>query len=85
MVNAPVWVASAWALVAPLLPSSIREMVLVAKSLDDMVEYIEPSSIPPEYGGQGLPLSESPDDHLMLQVVSASTPGIVPPPDTTHQ
>lgn len=81
ILNLPSWMTSVWGVVAAVLPASMREKVIIASSTSEMLQYIDPDQIPREYGGSDPTLlADSPDEHLLQEVLLAAREGRPLPP-----
>ena len=80
VVNAPGWVASAWSLIANLMPQTLRERVMVTRDLRELHDFIDPAQLPLQYGGtDATPPGQGPEEALLEKIVLGVRAGRRPP------
>uniref|UniRef100_A0A7S4JHK7 CRAL-TRIO domain-containing protein n=1 Tax=Odontella aurita TaxID=265563 RepID=A0A7S4JHK7_9STRA len=73
VVNAPLWFNVIWKVVKPIIDPVTVEKVRVVRGEDnirrELNEKIPIENIPPEYGGLSMPLGNSPEEHLLAELM----------------
>jgi hypothetical protein len=73
VINTPGWFQMIWNVVKPMVDEvTLRKITIVRGKkaiFQALLEKIPIENIPPEYGGQSMPLGESPQEHLLRDMM----------------
>jgi hypothetical protein len=66
--NAPSFFYSVWAVIARVLPDSVRKKISIINGTNGLDKFIDPANRPVEYGGTGVPLGQAPEHKAFVQI-----------------
>lgn len=73
VINVPGWFAMIWNVVKPMVDEVTLKKISILRGKNEifeaLLEKIPIENIPPEYGGQSVPLGESPEEHLLRDLM----------------
>jgi hypothetical protein len=73
LINVPSWFQVIWKVVKPLIDPATLKKVYILRGKDEicnaMQERIPIEHIPPEYGGTSMPLGQSPEEHMLSNLM----------------
>jgi len=73
VVNVPRWFAMIWKVVKPMVDEVTLKKISIVRGREAvfaaLAEKIPVENIPPEYGGQSMPLGESPEEHALRDLI----------------
>lgn len=73
VINVPGWFAMVWNVVKPWVDEVTLKKINILRGkkeiFEALLEKIPIENIPPEYGGESVPLGESPEEHLLRDLV----------------
>lgn len=73
VINVPGWFAMIWNVVKPMVDEVTLKKINILRGKNEifeaLLEKIPIENIPPEYGGQSVPLGESPEEHLLRDLM----------------
>jgi len=73
LINVPSWFQIIWKVIKPLIDPATLKKVYILRGKDEIInamqERIPIEHIPPEYGGTSMPLGQSPEEHMLSNLM----------------
>mmetsp|Transcript_20851 Transcript_20851/g.30713 ORF Transcript_20851/g.30713 Transcript_20851/m.30713 type:complete len:88 (+) Transcript_20851:86-349(+) len=76
LVNVPSWFGAIWKVVKPMMDDNTRSKLFVFSKRDKkgflkaLGTKVPQQNIPPEYGGESMPLGQSPEEELFASLMA---------------
>ena len=74
VINVPVWFKIIWNVIKPIVDEDTLKKIYILRGKEEirtnMQERIPLENIPPEYGGNSMPLGESPEEKTLAELVA---------------